>query len=295
MRNTPLRAFLTPLWGVLASACTFALDVSDDQCESDRDCAERGAPSELRTCRGGVCRAATGPAAFACLRQVRGAIASKPEEALQRVFVHDLNSSPLADVAVQLCATGDFLCAQPLQERVTDNNGRVEFRVDTDFNVYFQYQAAGAMPGLLHTTPAYRREANALIVGPLERGTTDYDAFGLSFEVASTLASAARATLSPERGFAFVRVLGCEPGVQSAGVVVEIEAAPDDTRVFYDRGGAPVAAETTDASGSAYVLNLPVGLVTVRAKVKATGEFLGERTVISRAGVLTTFSLGPSP
>jgi hypothetical protein len=280
---------------VLASACTFALDVSDDQCASDRDCAERGAPSGLRTCKGGVCRAAAGPAAFACLRQVRGAIAQKPEEALQRVFVHDLNSSALKGVAVQLCATGDILCAQPLEERATDNNGRAEFRVDTNFNVYFQYQAAGAMPGLLHTTPAYRREANTLIVGPLERGATDYDVFGFSFEAASTLASAARATLSPERGFAFVRVLGCDPGVPSSGVVVTVKGAPDETRVFYDRGGTPVAAEATDASGSAYVLNLPVGLVTVRAEVKATGEFLGERTVISRAGALTTLSLGPSP
>lgn len=280
---------------MLASACTFALDVSDDQCESDRDCAEQGAPAELRTCTGGVCRAASGPSAFACLRRVRGAIAQKSEEALQRVFVHDLNSSALKGVAVQLCATGDILCAQPLEESTTDNNGRAEFRVDTNFNVYFQYQAAGAMPGLLHTTPAYRREANALIVGPLERGTTDYDVFGFSFEVASALASAARATLSPERGFAFVRVLGCDPGVPSAGVVVKVEGAPDETRVFYDRGGSPVATETTDASGSAYVLNLPVGLVTVRAEVKATGEFLGERTVISRAGALTTLSLGPSP
>ncbi|HEU4537016.1 MAG TPA: hypothetical protein VFS00_23000, partial [Polyangiaceae bacterium] len=229
MRNPPLKALWSSLWWALgcasAGACTLALDVSHDQCEVDRDCAELGAPSDLRACREGVCQAAPGPAAFACLRQgVQGAIARNPEQAVQRVFVHDLNSSALAGVPVQLCATGDLLCTQPLGAQTTDERGRAEFRVDTDFNVYFQYQAPGAMPGLLHTTPAYRRGADGagLVVGPLARGTTEYDAFGLSLAVASTLAGAVRATLAPDRGFAFVRVLGCDPGVPAAGVTVKV-------------------------------------------------------------------------
>jgi hypothetical protein len=296
MRATPTLSTLPLLLVALTAACSLAFDVADDQCETDGDCAERGAPRELRTCAGGVCRGAAAKA-FACLPRVRGAIAKAPAEVTQRLFLHDLNRTALAGALVQICATGDIECTQPLSEGTTDDGGQVEFRVDVNYNVFFQYQVPGALPGILHSTPAYRvdPEDGALVVGPLAEGVTTYDAFGISREVASTLAAAVRAELSPELGAAFVRVFGCEPGTPAAGVVVRIVGGSGETRVFYDRGGAPATADVTDATGSAYVLNLPVGLVTVRAEVKDTGRFLGERTIISRAGTLTTFTLGPTP
>lgn len=297
MRANPTLLPTLPLLLVaLTAACSLAFDVADDQCETDGDCAKRGAPRELRTCADGVCRGVEARA-FACLSRVRDAIAKAPADASQRLFVHDLNANPLPGVSVQVCATGDVVCAQPVDERTTDDGGKVEFRFGTNYNVFFQYQADGALPGILHTTPAYRVDPDdgALVVGPLAEGVTEYDAFGISSEVASTLAAAARTELAPDLGSAFVRVLGCDPGVPAAGVVVRVVSEADKAEVFYDRGGTPAAADATDATGSAYVLNLPPGLVTVRAEVKDTGRFLGERTVLSRAGTLTAFTLGPTP
>ncbi len=296
MRAAPLLVASTPLWAAPLVACSLALGVGEDQCETDRDCAERGAPSDLRACDRGVCRAPVAIGGdFACLERVREEAVGAPVEARQRLLIHDLNSVALPGVPVQLCAVGDIECTRPIDEGETDSGGRVEFGVETDYKIYFQYAAPGAMPGLLHTTPSYRLVDGALVVAPLAAGATDYDAFALSLDVVGRLAAAAGATLAPGLGSALVRVLGCAPGVPGAGVSVEVEGGAAETRVFYDRGGTPVAADATDASGLAYALNLPPGLVRVRAKVRETGRPLGERTVVTRAGTLTAFALGPSP
>ncbi|HEU4404730.1 MAG TPA: hypothetical protein VFS43_05505 [Polyangiaceae bacterium] len=287
-------ATLASLGAGLAGGCSFALEVGDDQCETDRDCVARGAPSELSACDGGVCRTPAG-VDFSCLGRLREEPTLEPVEAVQRLFLHDLNNVALPGVPVQLCAVGDIECTQPIDRRETDAGGRVEFRVETNYRVYFQYWAPGILPAVLHSDAAYRREGSTLVVEPLAAGVTDYDAFGLPLDVVATLASAVGETLAPDRGSAFVRVLGCEPGAPSAGVSVEAEAGADGARVYYDRGGTPVAADATNASGLAFLLNLPPGLVTIRAKVRRTGQALGERTVIIRAATMTALTLGPTP
>ncbi|MEM9489431.1 MAG: hypothetical protein AAGC55_09815, partial [Myxococcota bacterium] len=126
-------------------------------------------------------------------------------------------------------------------------------------------------------TPLYQEELSAVRTLVFSRAQINF------------FSKAAGVVQDPANGIMVVQVIGCN-GTPLTGATVVTN--PPAGQVVYTVDGLPVAdAVFTDASGTAFLFNVPVGTVEVDADY--LGDSLREHSVLSEADALTTTMVQP--
>ena len=102
-------------------------------------------------------------------------------------------------------------------------------------------------------------------------------------------------TPDPTRGQIAVQASDCF-FAPASDVVFAAQGIDAQTKLVYLAGGTLLPSATqTDIEGFAFLLNVPVGSVTITATPKALGSVSSKVSVFTRAGVLTSVLALPTP
>ena len=66
-------------------------------------------------------------------------------------------------------------------------------------------------------------------------------------------------------------------------------------RYYFEDGLPSIVSTATSETGLGGFVNVPAGVVSVKARLASTGRVIGSRKVIVRAGTLTGFYFPPTP
>jgi hypothetical protein len=209
-----------------------------------------------------------------------------------------VGAKTLAGVLVKACPLADPACATEWDHATTDSTGyaRVSGRLTQQGN-----GNAGVFHGYVDLSGGGVYPTVAILFPPLAgslAGDADYTPY--LAEVFATadvtlLTSALPVSLDPARGHVAVSALDCLQ-VPAPGVSFEITPADGETLVAYSRNGLPsLQATATDATGTAAILNVSSGPITVSARVVATGALVSQHNAFVRAQTLTQIAAAPLP
>lgn len=218
-----------------------------------------------------------------------GVVAKVPAAATAKVtltFTDFLSMSGVAGLTVKVCGGQDVACANPLDTQTTDATGKATLTVPTPapagFTGYFE-----ATGGSIATLLAY-------MSNPITANTSSFY-LTLSSALLPQLAGAAGTQLDPTRGSAVTLIRDCANS-PAAGLTWAASAADAKTTIGYTANNLPSPSATaTDATGTAYALNIPVGTTTLSTFDEGNKIKLGEVDALIRAGAVTEIYFEPTP
>ena len=288
----------------LVFACSLALKTSDEQCNVDGDCANRGAAFANTKCVNHVCVADVkpdsgidaGPDApvdpkWGCLGSVTIPPPVKPKVKVTIPFVELVQKTPITDIKVRACARLDVSCNNPVAPLTAPGaDGKVSFTVDANFDGFAEVVPEKSDAGV----PNY--VSSLVFFNPPPTDDHVYPTILLlSPTTLGTVAAAAGSSVDPKLGSIFYAALNCA-GDPGEGVSVSPDRTETSTQGFYLIKGLPsLAASSTDTSGYGGIVNTPLSFVKVSATHFASKKPIGSTTVLSRAGTITYVYLVPSP
>lgn len=306
---------------LLLASCSVVLDADTPQCSSNHDCVIRGAAFEETTCVDSRCvksppvgtlsavdagspEALLDPAnPWRCAGHVNWAV--EPNDAIvdHKIFLNFVDERAVAGLTVELCGRADVECASPLATVQTDATGVADIPITKGFAGYLQMKTPPALlPGLMPVIAPYVLPPglDPTILAPpcagcVPAGPTTSTMFVVTKSSAAALAAAVSTTLDPSRGLVFAVMGDCDNRI-AAGVQFELEQADEKSARYYFEDGLPSAAPTeTNDKGGAGFINVPPGIVTAKSRIAKTGQVIGSRSVLVRAGALTIFFFPPTP
>lgn len=265
---------------VFTSACSLVFDTSEEQCETNADCAARG--FDDATCVDHVCQPSS---EWACLGSVMWPSTGTGQVSLRIMVIDVLTGQPPAGLDVQLCPKVDVTCSQPTPSNArTTSDGMLEVTVEAGFDGYLQMSGPSITTALFF--PTKRVWEDTVVPGVMP--VVSQDGF-------DSIAEAIGTSLDPQLGHTFVMAAHCndEP---AAGVRLEVGNENPLTKRYYMVNGAPVATENaTDAAGNGGFLNLDPGFTKITGYVSATGAKVGEAGFLVRAGAVSYPRIIPTP
>ncbi|MFS8066796.1 MAG: hypothetical protein ACMG6S_10530 [Byssovorax sp.] len=264
-----------------STGCSVLLKADAEQCETDADCAARGAEFAGTVCLERVCqpKVEVVDPKWGCL----GNVAPPMGGSMVTVAVKLLDlvsSAPLKQVTARLCSKYDPLCSSPLGTSEIGADGAVSATVASNFEGYFDVQAPGYIPSLVFIDPV------ATAFNP--------EIFMLPPAIADTLATGAGVTVDPMLGFVLAATVDCTLKV-SGGVSVSISPSDKETGFYVIASGVSPGATTTDSTGNAGFVNVAPGTPTFTSTRGPDGEKIGAETTLVRAGSVTYLILPPTP
>lgn len=280
-------------WGLaglclLVGACNVLLDLDEEQCRTNAECAERGLAGMVcngdNRCVPADATPQTGP--WACLGKVefpspKGGVA--PFE----LQVRDIASNVgLAGASAKLCGRNDSACGSPFSPLTADAEGYLSWTVPDNFDGYAEVSLTGYATSLYYPQISYIRKAAG--------GRGPYVSLGKP-ETLEGLAQINQATRDPTAGDALIYVVDCDGG-PAEGVRLETDALLPNTLPFYLVNRVPdgSATETDKVVGAGGYLNLPARLVSFRVYVAATGQTITNVSILVRPGNVTFAVVEPT-
>jgi hypothetical protein len=225
-------------------------------------------------------------------------------------FISPNCSTAITGLVGKVCAKADVGCMSPLRENITDDEGLLEFDVDTNvdgFDGYLEvfgpmqpcaegFCAPGCDPGDVAPEcqiPVYAPSLQ-FFNPPV---TVDYEqALQMPmFDVValSSVISAAGAEYDPTKGNLFLVALNCD-GIPASGITYRItEHQTEVTQLYVKDGAVTNTVFETDDSGIGGFIGVPAGFAEVEAFNKR-GDLVGSVGVVARAGFMTYSPLVPS-
>ncbi len=318
---------LVPL--VAATACSFLLETSREQCTTDQDCTSRGGAFAASRCVAKVCAATTIDASvldtgadvgsdatpdgpldtgiqdprFRCVDRDPAPV---PDGGVAKydVFLHDFLSqtTPVTQLRVRFCpSSADPTCVNPLATLTPNDAGHVLY----DFDV-----SAGAFSGYLAIEQTSADGGAAFVDGgnndnvyittnvyysstPITADLAD-DYLLATFGTLQNFATIYQLTVDPRLGAAFMIGTDCD-AQDSAGVSFTLDKSiAGTTQSFYFDGNNPSTTRTvTDSTGIAGFFNIPVGSRHVDMTLAASGQLLGGVTFYAIANTMVYSNVGP--
>lgn len=266
---------------VLAAAfsvfsCSLTVDSDRPQCQSDADCASRGAAFADARCVDSLC---VGDPRWACMeREVTGTPTGSFSVGMQ---VTDLVShAAIAGLRADLCRKVDVVCADPVTTVDSDAEGKLTFdQVEANFSGYVSLSAEGIVPTLYFFNPPI---ASNLEVPSLSLSTPQ-----------SRTALLGQLGADTTRGDLLFNVVDCD-GKPASGVTFTLSPADTGSIPFYLSSGLPTRnATATDATGYGGFVNVPAGTVTIRALDAKSQRVIQTLTVVVRDGAATWSKVVP--
>lgn len=284
--------------GLGVPACAFSVWSTEQQCESDGDCARRGGVFANTTCASGVCvaSASTGNAgagggavdpAWACLQdsEVGGSSGAGGGATVRVTFrgVRLDEAEPLVGASVRPCRKSDLECTLlGVAAQLTDASGKTTFELPSGFDGYFE-GTRDDIYSILLFPGALTRDIELPSVGGVTPGE------------AELLASFVRGPEGGPKGAVILSAHDCL-GAPAAGVTFGVETQPAPTPFFLIDGTPNTTARATDGGGRGGFLGLPEpAFLHFRAARAATGEVVAEESVFTRVGAVTYVLLSPAP
>jgi len=307
--------------GILALAsCSLVLEPNTPQCSTTDDCVARGAAFAATTCVDSRCAAkapvttlsvdAGPPEApydpadpWRCVGHVTWPTPTTEPLVDREVFANFVDGRAVSGLTVEVCARADVGCTSPLATVVTDASGAAALPIAKGFAGYVQMKTPPAsFPELLPMIVAYvvppgldPTATSQLCVACRASSAVGEAIPVLSKRDATALSAAVSAVLDPSRGLLFARLGDCD-GHITPGVQLELEQADEKTTRYYFEDGVPNLTSTwTTETGLAGFVNVRPGLVSLRARLASTGQLIGARTVLVRAGTLSALYFPPTP
>jgi hypothetical protein len=187
----------------------------------------------------------------------------------------------LPGVTVRSCTLLDPDCRDAPDAGLTDDAGRVEFRLPADFAGFFDLRRPDLVPTTLY--PGH------LLAG---QSAASFPVFDLApiklLDLATGAGTTATLDIDAGVGHALVTVYDCQDH-QASGVSIAYDNLGPRGMPFYFTGGLPDLSETeTDDFGLAGAFNVPVGALRATATLVSTGAEVGSASFDVRPGSLTS-------
>jgi len=303
------------------AACSLLLDPdSESQCSTDQDCTNRGGGFVGLSCVNNVCVApeagadaptdsgtANDGGPWGCLGNVTVPEASTANVSVTVPLVNLSTQMPLAssDVVARVCAKIDVNCTSPLQTTQPDAQGALQLTLTAGFDGFVvitpnlppsdagaDASAADAGDGAL---PDVYVPSFVFFNPPIEKDTIYSTIVMVKTSALEEIAEVEGTTIDPTLGAVFMETVDCN-AQPAAGVSVTIDSTTASTQGFYFKQGLPVLnAPSTDVSGYAGFVNVPLGTRTVTGKLESTQQEIGTATVFTRASFISYTVMAPSP
>ncbi len=301
-------------------ACSLLLDPnSEQQCSTDQDCTNRGGPFVGLTCVNNVCVTSDSGAndappdspeteggPWSCLGNV-----TLPDGGAANVNVivplADLSTQmPLKtnDVLARVCAKIDVNCTSPLQTTQPDAQGALELTLTAGFDGFVIITpilpspdggADGGDDAGDAAPPDVYVPSFVFFNPPIEKDTIYSTIVMVHLSALGQIAQVEGTTIDPSLGAVFMETVDCN-AQPSAGVSVSLDSTTTSTQGFYFKQGLPVLnAPSTDVSGYAGFVNVPLGTRTVTGKLESTQQEIGTATVFTRASFISYTVMAPTP
>lgn len=246
-------------------------NVCVEQCKLDH-LAGGALAADFSACLAETCPAACGDQSWWCLDQPTELPPLETPHTIEYLPLDYLSLELILDATVKVCAANDTDCSSPFAVD-TSASGSAKLEMPAGFNGYFEISAPGYATMLFFP----RMDFNVVLGVAWTLFPEEW--------MAETLGAVE--AIDPGRGHIVAEAFDCTPGFQGAAGVRY--AAPGSATVAYARDGllATGVAET-DGSGLGAIVNLPPGPQTISAEVVEVDRPLDERSVIVRAGAITS-------
>ncbi len=235
------------------------------------------------------------PGDWSCLGNVPQRTPTAATAAVHFNMVEPVQGMPVAGVAVKVCTSlADTTCGDAGAPATSDSNGVVDLTVPLGtkgFAGYFDCAVTNDVTILNVVLPPFAAD-----VPMYQRVQWSAAAFQVVFNTTSGIEW--HSTTHGLIGFE-VHDCGAYTGVRpnvAAGVTVEVtSAAPSAKTGYIDTKSSKIdtTRTSTDKSGLGGVVDIPAGMATIRWKLAATGQTLGQIAVPVRVGVATMVTLPP--
>jgi hypothetical protein len=299
-RHTVALLLFAPVLAALASSCSLALGLGEEQCQTNADCDKRGFKNAQ--CSQHVCVAATGSGSSSSSTGTGGAGGSDPAWSCLPGFVSPVPSGTVqvdfqivmatgaalpTDLKVKLCSSFDASCSSPVDANVIlDADGKHSFMVPPAFgNGYLEITSASG-----ETYPTLAFFGTDVIIPPalkVIRLTTPAQL--------NALLNLTMLTADPAHGIAIMLTSDCQDQRTAGVALVSVSGSDAKTVPFYFNGNLPDPNATqTDAEGAGGFLNLKPGVVKVQASRFATSEYIGDTTFQVRPQTISYVPIGPT-
>jgi hypothetical protein len=285
IRVPPNRSVLLALGSaglsLLLEGCSLALDAGRSQCQADADCASATTLAAAR-CADGLCESRPEwQCANAAPAARFGDESTSVDVALPVVDL--LVRQPGVSVEASLCRKLDVNCEAPTQSMTMGGTGEYPLRLESGFEGYLSVRGDSVVPTLYFFSP------------PLVEGERLPTLTLMSESLMGSLAQELGVPLLEGRGLALFTIQDCS-GAFSPGIAFEAREADATTTRFYDVDGLPaVPATETGADGSGGFINVPVGPLSVDARLPDRAVPLASASVLVRPGFISYGSLRPPP
>jgi len=317
---------LAAAFASVAAACSLLLDTSPEQCTTSADCDKRGGPFLGMVCENRVCVPSEGGSdagdggppvdagPWGCLGKVPVPDAGTNEVNVIVPLVDLTTKSPVTagDVFARICAKIDVNCNKPL------TNGDAGVIVSPDAQGLLHLTLPSGFDGFVLIDPIVPTNdggaPDAGDAGAPDAAPPDVFVPSLVFfnppiysDVVYTvivmvktselgqIAGVEQTTLDPNLGAVFMETVDCN-FKPAAGVSVTIDSTTSSTQGFYFKGGLPALnAPSTDVTGYAGFVNVPLGTPTVTGKLEATQQKIGTATVFTQRSTISYTVMAPSP
>jgi hypothetical protein len=285
------RAVWAMLPVLLANAgCTAVLAPGERQCETAKDCEDRGFSGAV--CAAGVCeeKAVEVDPVWGCL----GNVVEPEPDPTKRVdlsvklqYVGEM--TPVTEATIDVCAKLDLACTGMNPDYPKglspDANGDVELSLVQGFDGFVRITGPDLMDSRIFVGRPIVKPPAPKAVWLLR--PSDYD----------LLIAYTKQTRDMTRGTAIVFGVDCQ-GVGASGLRFENSSADTKSLEFYlvnQFPTAPPAAEATDVDGYGGFFNLPVGPSITQSFRDEDGEFVGESSFQVLAETISYVQVAPTP
>lgn len=314
----PLRLLLLApflAWG--PGACSFALGLGEEQCDTAADCTARGftnAACESHICvqsqTSGVTTSTTTsttgtggeggtlPDEWKCLPGFMSPVATEPVPT-EFQFQYATSTMVPPNLHVKLCSAFDSTCTSPVhpyEDVLIDptGDGKTTFTIPPGFAGFLDVVTELGAGGGGGAQPEATIHAQAFLGNPpklppgtkLVRLTTETQKQGLLNLV--------HEEQTANHAVALVLTSDCNDN-RVAGVKLTASPTDGDTVPFYFKNSVPSTMATeTDAEGAAGFLNLPLGVVTIEARRAVDDRYIGTITVQMTDGIISYVPINPT-
>ncbi len=203
------------------------------------------------------------------------------------------SSAPAAvqGAMVRACDAGDIPCVDGTGTVVSNGSGAVTLEVPSYYSAWGGYLeiAPGPNDDLLLNL--------GQLVRPLTDASTTFEQTVVEQAVLDAAAEGLGVALDPAMGHLVGDIFDCahEPVEGMQLVVLQQDVSVGTIGYLADGAAVNESLTATDSSGRTVALNVPPGLVRIRAIRVEDGVVTGEVPVPIRAGAVTTFGFDPTP
>lgn len=275
---------------LLSAGCTVLLDPGEQQCQKDKDCADRGFSDA--TCKAGVCEkvAVMTDPVWGCLGHV---VEQQPDTSKKVMLSERLvlagDRSPVTMATVDVCDKLDLNCTGTNPDfpkgLSPDSTGLVEFSVIEGFDGFVRISGPTVM------------DSRVFVGRPIIKAPAVKEVRLLQPNDYQILAAFAKQTVDPKRGSAILYEVDCQ-GLAASGVKFKSPNADMESQEFYLINQAPEAPPTataTDVDGFGGFFNLPAGAAVAQGYRASDGAYIGESSFQMLANTISYVQIAPTP